>query len=77
LEHLKEARRFCGKDKEKRDLLVYLLLQRCAFTNVEIGVFFGVTYTAISHILKKAKSQLKADLSYEQKYEWLNSQIKM
>ena len=46
-------------------------------TNVEIGDFFGVTYTAVSHIVKKVKVQLKTDRIYKQKYKKYNSQIKM
>jgi len=69
--------RLYGEDKENRDLLVYLLWQRGAFTNAEIGDIFGVTYTAVSHIVKKVKGQLKTDRNYGRKYELLNSQIKM
>ena len=64
-------------DREIRDLLVYLLWQRGGHTNVEIGDFFGVTYTAVSHIVKAVKVQLKKDRTYKQKYETVNSQIKM
>ena len=39
--------------------------------------FFGVTYTAVSHIAKKVKGQLKTDRAYRQKYDFVNSQIKM
>lgn len=73
----REVSRLYGEDKENRDLLVYLLWQRGAFTNAEIGGIFGVTYTAVSHIVKKVKGQLRTDRNYGRKYELLNSQIKM
>ena len=77
IEEYREARRLYGPDKEIRDLFVYLLWQRGGYTNVEIGEFFGVSYTAVSHIVKKVKVQLKTDRIYKQKYEKVNSQIKM
>ena len=77
IEKYREARRLDGADKENRDLMAYLLWQRGGYTNVEIGDFFGVTYTAVSHIVKKVKVQLKTGRIYKQKYEKFNSQIKM
>ncbi|HUU40191.1 MAG TPA: transposase [Desulfatiglandales bacterium] len=77
VEWFREAGRLYGKDKENRDLLVYLLWERGAFTNGEIGDFFGVTYTAVSHIVKKVKGQFKTDRDYRQKYDLVYSQIKM
>jgi len=75
VEWFREAGRLYGKDKENRDLLVYLFWERGAFTNGEIGDFFGVTYTAVSHIVKEVKGQLKTDRDYRQKYDFVNSQI--
>jgi hypothetical protein len=77
VERCREVSRLYGKDKENRDLLAYLFWERGAFTNEEVGDFFGITYTAVSHIVKKVKSQLKTDRNYGQKYDLLNSQIKM
>ena len=77
IEKYREARRLYGTDKENRDCLLYLLWQRGGYTNVEIGEVFGVTYTAVSHSVKKVKAQLKTDRMFKQKYEKYNSQIKM
>lgn len=77
IEKYREGGRLYGTDKENRDLLLYFFWQRGGYTNVEIGDFFGVTYTAVSHIVKKVKVQLKTDRIYKQKYEKYNSQIKM
>ena len=76
-ERLRERKRLYGQDKDNRDLMVYALLERCSFTNREIGDFFSVSYTAVSHIVKKVKGQLKTDKDYTQRYELINSQIKM
>ena len=43
----------------------------------EIGDIFGISYTAVSHIVKKLKDQLAADRGYNEKYKLINSQIKM
>ncbi len=55
LHRFKKAGRLYGKDKEFRDLLVFLLWERGSFTNREIGEVFSVGYTAVSHIVKKVK----------------------
>jgi len=76
-ERLRERKRLYGQDKDNRDLMVYVLWERGSFTNREIGEFFSVSYTAVSHIVKKVKGQLKTDKEYAQRYELINSQIKM
>jgi hypothetical protein len=74
---LKTARRLYGQDKEHRDLLVYFLWQRGLFTNEEIGALFGFTYSAVSHIVRAVKAQMKVDRGFVKKYRLVNSQIKM
>jgi lipoate synthase len=74
---VKQAKKHLDEDKEYRDLLVFLLWKRGAYTNAEIGEAFGVTYTAVSHIEKKVKSHMKANRKCRKKYECINSQIKM
>ena len=77
LHRFKKAGRLYGEDKELRDLIVFLLWERGSYTNREIGEVFSVGYTAVSHIVKKVKNQMKADPKYGKKYESINSQIKM
>jgi putative transposase len=74
---LRTTPRLYGTDKELRDILVFFLWEKGAYTNAEIGEAFGVGYTAVSHIVKKVKSKLKADREYKKDYELINSQIKM
>ncbi len=45
------------KEKEERDLWVFLLRQTGYYTNGEIGEMFGISYTAVSHIVKEAGNQ--------------------
>ena len=77
LDKFKRKVRVYGKDKDKRDLLVFFLWQRGAYTNSEIGDMFGITYTAVSHIVRKAKGKMKTDQDFQNYYALLNSQIKM
>jgi DNA-binding transcriptional regulator LsrR (DeoR family) len=66
-----------GSKKEERDLWVFWLWQSGAVTNGEIGEMFGVSYTAVSHIVNKAKERMKIDRDFQRDYVLFNSQIKM
>jgi len=77
LGRFREMGRLYGEEKEDRDLLAYLLWEKGAFTNEEIGAFFGVSYSAISHIIRRVKSRLREDKSWQRKRDSINSQIKM
>jgi putative transposase len=76
VERIKRSGRVYGGDKAKRDILVFMLWETGAFTNAEIGEIFGVSYTAVSHIVNKVKGQLEADRHFREKYRLINSQIK-
>ncbi|MFH1488421.1 MAG: hypothetical protein ABII06_05915, partial [Pseudomonadota bacterium] len=77
LKRFRETGRLYGEEREDRDILVYLLWERGAFTNEEIGGFFGVSYSAVSHIVRRVKSQLREDKNCQRKRDFINSQIKM
>jgi putative transposase len=77
LNRFREAGRLYGEEKEDRDILVYLLWQRGTFTNEEIGRFFGVGYSAVSHIVRRTKGRVRAEARYQKKRDNINSQIKM
>ncbi len=77
LKRFKETKRLYGEEKEDRGILVYLLWERGSFTNDEIGGVFGVSYSAVSHIVRRVKSQLREDKKYRKKRGSINSQIKM
>jgi len=74
LEKLKKAQRLYGKDKENRDLLVCLLWERGVHTNEEIGSLFGLTYSSVSHIVKRLKAQIRDSKKLKEKHKLLNSQ---
>jgi REP element-mobilizing transposase RayT len=77
LEDFKTAKRVYGKDKEERDLLVYLLWERGILTNEQIGRIFGFSYSSVSHIVKRAKNEIEQNPELRTKYQSINSQFKM
>jgi len=73
----RQEQRLHGYDKDCKDLLVYWFWQRGAYTNEEIGNIFGVSYSAVSHSVKKVKPRISEESELFRKYKLLNSQIKM
>jgi len=57
--------RLYDEKKEERDLRLFLLWQAGSFTNQEIGEMFGISYTAVSHIVKQARNRMKTDQIFQ------------
>jgi putative transposase len=66
-----------GKAKKDRDILVYALWEMGLFRNEEIGQIFGVSYSAVSHIVGVVREMMKKDPEMESKVKRINSQFKM
>lgn len=66
-----------GEKKEDRDLVVYALWEKGLFQNDEIGQVFGLTYSAVSHIVKEVRGRIQKDPRVGRKVKKLNSQFKM
>jgi chromosomal replication initiation ATPase DnaA len=47
--------------KEKRDLIVYLIWQTGLLTNEKIGVVFDLTYSSVSHSVRAVKARMAKD----------------
>ncbi len=71
------GRRVRGVSKEDRDLAIYALWERGVFGNEELGQVFGVSYSAVSHIVRGVKERMKKNPLIEKRTEKLNSQFKM
>jgi chromosomal replication initiation ATPase DnaA len=71
------GRRVRGELKENRDLVLYALWEIGAVRNEEIGRVFGVSYSAVSHIVRHVKEQIKKDPRVGSKVKRVNSQFKM
>ncbi|MBU3948142.1 MAG: transposase [Proteobacteria bacterium] len=72
-----EAKRISAGDKDKRDLLIYLLWKTGRFTNMEIGKRFGLTYSAVSQRVKMMNSRLPIEKVLRGQYLLLKSQVKV
>ena len=54
-----KAGRVSGPEKDKRDLMIYLLWKTGSFRNDQIGRLFGVSYSAVSHAVRSLKTKLR------------------
>ena len=71
------GRRVRGAIKEDRDIVLYALWEMGVFRNEELGQVFGVSYSAVSHIIRDVKDQIKKDPRIRSKAKRVNSQSKM
>ncbi len=62
---------------DDRDLLVYLVWKICILSNEETGRLFGMTYSAISHILNSKRTRMQKDSDLRVKYNNIYSLCKM
>ena len=70
----------CNSDTIEADSLssaVQRVIVGSLLSNEETGEFFGVNYTAVSHIARKVKAQLNNDRDYVTEHDSFKSQIKM
>ena len=72
-----DAGRLRGVQKDDRDLLVYFLWQSGRLTNGRIGRLFGLSYSAVSHAVRKLKARLTANPELKKKFEQLYSQVRL
>ena len=77
VKHLSKTGRLSGTEKEKRDMMVYLIWKTGALTNEKIGQLFGLSYSAVSHAVKSFKGRLLLDQELAAKFNNLNSQFKL
>ena len=63
--------------KEDRDFLVYLVWKICILGNEETERLFGMTYSAISHILGSMRTRMQKDSELRVKYNNVYSLCKM
>jgi len=71
-----KGRRLRGEAKTDRDALVYSLWGKGLFRNEEIGSLFGISYSAVSHIIAGMKFAA-SDQQVRKKLRKINSQFKM
>jgi REP element-mobilizing transposase RayT len=77
LKRFKEAPRISSKEKEDRDILIYLLWKTGRLTNAKIGNLFGVTYSSVSHSIRAVNTGMKKDKELKRKIYELYSLFKI
>ena len=77
LDNCVQAKRLRGIDKHKRDLLVYLLWNKGLMTNEQLGRFFNISHSAVSHSVKVFKQKMINDKKVKAQFEKLNSQFRL
>ena len=77
VEAARNSQRIGAGEKDKRDLLIYFLWKTGRISNREIGVFFGLTYSAVSRYAKAANDRIGAEQKLKEKFKKLNSQFKV
>jgi len=74
---IRHSRRIPKSMKGDRDLLVYLVWKTCMLSNEETGRLFGMSYSAISHILGAMRTRIKKEPELKAKYSHIYSICKM
>ena len=77
LEAARNAKKVRPAEKDKRDLLIYLLWKTGRLSNREIGAYFGLTYSAVSRRVKVVNDRISAEQELKSTYQRLKSQIKV
>jgi len=77
LEAAVAQKRISAGEKDKRDLLIYLLWESGCWTNQEIGSCFGLTYSAVSRRVGDTGKRLKREKKLIDAFVSLKSQIKV
>ncbi len=77
LKAARHAKKIGPREKDKRDLLVYLLWETGRLSNREIGNYFGLTYSAISRRVNAMNNRISSDKKLKGEFLSLKSQIKV
>jgi len=56
IQDYKKSARLSGEDRDKRDMLLYVLWKTGKYSNNQIGAFLGLTYSSVSHRVNYVKS---------------------
>ena len=77
VEVLKKLSRVSGLQKEKRDIIIYLIWQTGMITKEKIGAIFDLTYSSVSHYVGSVKASMANNHKFRDYFEGLNSQFKV
>lgn len=77
MESIVTGKRVGASQKDKRDVLLYLLWKTGRFSNKEIGSHFGLSYSAVSQRAKIMKQKISKEKELQEQYDALKSLIKV
>ena len=77
IDHFRQVPRITKSERDDRDLLVFSVWKTGLLTNDKIGRLFGMTYSSISHIVKKVRSRMEEDRDLKEKFSQIYSQFKI
>lgn len=77
MKSVRTGKRIGAGDKDKRDLLIYLLWKTGRFSNKEIGDYFGLAYSAISQRAKIINRRIPAERDLKNQFATLKLLIKV
>ncbi|MCP4252842.1 MAG: hypothetical protein GY775_05445 [Candidatus Scalindua sp.] len=76
ISRLIDPKRISGHEKDKRDILIYVLWQTGLYRNYEIAKIFDLSYSSISKQVNNIKLKLKKELQIRKIYKKVNSLFK-
>ena len=76
MEEYSAGNRLRGEVKKDRDVMIYALWKTGLFKNEQIGRLFGISYSAVSHVIADVKRN-KKDPAVRSKFGKIISQFKM
>lgn len=77
IESARSAKRIAPGEKEKRDMLIYLLWKTGRLSNQQIGDFMGVTYSTVSKVVSVFSGRVQVEIDLRTKFDMLNPQFKV
>lgn len=76
MQEYRAGHRVHGEVKEDRDVMIYALWATGLFSNGQIGRLFGISYSAVSHVIAEVKGN-RSDPVLQSKLRKINSQFKI
>ncbi len=73
----RKAKRIAPEQKEKRDMLIYLLWKTGRLSNRHIGAMLGVTYSTVSKVVSVFQGRVQTDRKLRIEFDRLNSLFKV
>ena len=77
LRRLRRVPRITKSDRNNRDFLVFSVWKTGLLTNEEIGRLFGMTYSAVSHIVGSIRLRIEENSELKEKSNQINSLYKV